>query len=88
MLKIFRKINFCVKKFSEAEATMKIKLTKIFQHMAESSIIRAGCRVLARYMEAIEMVCCIRGYHLHKEIWEAVVGEVLMCEREPHNSLD
>ena len=23
-----------------------------------------------------------------KEIWEAAVGEVLMCAREPHNALD
>ena len=44
--------------------------------------------MLVRYMEAIEMVCCIRGYHVYKEIWEPVAGEVLMCEREPHNSLD
>ena len=44
--------------------------------------------MFARYMEAIEMVCCVRGYHVYKEKWEAVAEEVLMCEREPHNSLD
>ena len=25
---------------------------------------------------------------MYKEIWEAAAGEVLMCEREPHNALD
>ena len=25
---------------------------------------------------------------MYKEIWEAAVGEVLMCEREPHNVQD
>ena len=26
--------------------------------------------------------------YIYKEIWEAAVGEVLMCVREPHNALD
>ena len=29
--------------------------------------------------------CCIRGYHVYKEMWEAAPGEVLECVREPHN---
>ena len=33
-------------------------------------------------------VCCIHGYHIYKEIWEAAAGEVLMCERETHNDRD
>ena len=39
-------------------------------------------------MEEFERIFCIRGYHVYKEIWEAAAGEVLMCEREPHNALD
>ena len=39
-------------------------------------------------MEELERVCCIRGYHVYKEIWEVAAGEVLVCEREPHNALD
>ena len=39
-------------------------------------------------MEELERVCCIRGYHVYKEIWEAATGEVLICERELHNSRD
>ena len=27
----------------------------------------------------------IRDYHVYKEAWEAVVGEALVCEREPEN---
>ena len=36
-------------------------------------------------MEEFERVCCVRGYHVYKEIWEAATGEILICEREFHN---
>ena len=39
-------------------------------------------------MEKYERACCVRGYHVYLEIWEAVVGEVLVCEREPRNTAD
>ena len=32
--------------------------------------------------------CCIRGYHIYRDIWVAVIGEVLECEREPTNTRD
>ncbi len=25
---------------------------------------------------------------MYKDVWAASIGEVLMCEREPHNALD
>ena len=28
-----------------------------------------------------EMACCVRGYHIYKNIWAAAIGEVLMCRR-------
>ena len=31
---------------------------------------------------------CIRGYHIYKDVWEAAVGEVLACLREPDNDAD
>ena len=31
-------------------------------------------------MEEFERVCCICGYHVHQEAWEAAVGEELDCE--------
>ena len=39
-------------------------------------------------MEEFERVCCVRGYHVYKEIWEAATGEILICERELHNGRD
>ena len=43
-------------------------------------------------VEALKMelsrVSCIRGYHVYKGIWDAAIGEVLVCEREPHNVED
>ena len=38
--------------------------------------------------EIFERKCCIRGYHVYKEVWEAVVEESLVCEREPENASD
>jgi len=26
-----------------------------------------------------EMACCVRGYHVYKDIWAAGIGEVMMC---------
>ena len=28
-----------------------------------------------------EMTCCVRGYHVYKDIWAATIGEVLVCSR-------
>ena len=36
-------------------------------------------------MEEFERVCCICGYHVHQEAWEAAVGEEL---REPNSAHD
>ena len=35
-----------------------------------------------------EKSSCVRGYHVYRDIWEAVVDEVLQCERERSNSKD
>ena len=32
-----------------------------------------------------EMVCCVKGYHVYKDIWAAAIGEVLVCNRELTN---
>ena len=39
-------------------------------------------------MEEFERVCCVRGYHVYNEIWEAATEEILICERELHNGRD
>ena len=31
---------------------------------------------------------CIRGYHIYGTEWTAVLGEELLCEREPSNVVD
>ncbi len=32
--------------------------------------------------------CCIRGYHVYQDLWEAAIGEKLMCRRETSNVKD
>ena len=39
-------------------------------------------------MEEWERVCCVRGYHIYKHIWEEVVGETVEWQREPCNMKD
>ena len=29
---------------------------------------------------------CMRGYHFYNDLWEAAVGETLVCVREPRNA--
>ena len=31
--------------------------------------------------------CCIQGYHVYKDMWEAVIVEELECKREPSMSI-
>ncbi len=38
--------------------------------------------------DELERRCCVRGYHVYREVWEAAVGEILVCEREPDNVSD
>ena len=35
-----------------------------------------------------EVTCCVRGYHVHKDIWAAAIGEELVCGSEPTNMAD
>ena len=30
----------------------------------------------------------VRGYHVYKDVWDAAIGEVLVCEPEPRNAED
>ena len=35
-----------------------------------------------------EMVSYVKGYHVHKTLWNPLTGEFLSCEREPDNPID
>ncbi len=39
-------------------------------------------------MEEKNKEMCIRGCHVYKDIWDAVIGETLQCEREKKNEKD
>ena len=34
------------------------------------------------------MESCVKGYHIYQELWEAVIGEELQCQRERDNPAD
>ena len=39
-------------------------------------------------METFELDSSVRGYHVYREVWNAVYGEELQCVREPTNAAD
>ena len=39
-------------------------------------------------MEEKSKEMCIRGFHVYKDAWDAVVGEELECERERRSNYD
>ena len=39
-------------------------------------------------LEKFRVDICVRGQHIYKDIWYAVVGKVLVCERESNNFQD
>ena len=39
-------------------------------------------------MPTFEVEAMVRGYHVYEEIWDASIGEELLCTREPTIPLD
>ena len=54
--------------------------TRLFVHAVEVEALKME--------EGLSRVSCIRGYHVYKDIWDAAIGEVLVCERELRNVED
>ena len=48
----------------------------------ERAKLATNDEAIIRYQKAL----CVHGYHVCKEIWEAVIGEFLVCMTEPGNS--
>ena len=47
---------------------------------------RAGSRYASTKSAEIEVLSCMRGYHVYNDRWAATVGELLTCSREPTNA--
>ena len=39
-------------------------------------------------MKVCKRNSCVHGYHIYKDVWDAVIGEELQCEREHDNGSD
>ena len=46
------------------------------------------CVMIMAVIVSTEMSCVIRGYHVYKTVWTAILGEELECRREVNNSVD
>ena len=44
---------------------------------------RTGSQYTSTKGVEIEVLSCVRGYHMYKDRWAAAVGELLTCSREP-----
>ena len=64
------------KQFSWSHVIAKIKRTKI--------LLRCRARDLMEFRVDVY----VRGQHIYQDIWCVVVGEVLVCKREPNNFQD
>ena len=42
----------------------------------------------ARGWRQVWRECCVRGYHVYIDVWDASIGEELDCHREPNNAKD
>ena len=47
--------------------------------------MRKYCTACGRVAGEKETACCVRGYHVYKDIWAAAIREVLECSREQTN---
>ena len=46
----------------------------------------AGSRYASTKSAEIEVLSCMRGYHVYKDRWAAAVGKLFTCSEEPTNS--
>ena len=53
-----------------------------------TQFFRVTCTCIVIEMAACEMESCVRGYHVYKDLWDASIGEDILCEREPFNNAD
>ena len=73
--KYSRKIIFGQTKLNKSNFT-----SRMWWALIEGIILRAEEMASEK-----EMACCVRGYHVYKDIWAAAILEVLMCSMEPTN---
>ena len=55
--------------------------SRVWWGLIEEIALRAKVMVCEK-----EMACCVRGYHVYKDMWAAAIGEVLVCSKEPTNT--
>ena len=69
------------------QALYKIILTRIFLDTQFIRNVYEITPVIKMAVSEFEYECRICGYHIYKDIWSSIVGE-LICERETLNSTD
>ena len=55
---------------------------------AESMRRSITSQIITGSLEVVEIQSFVRGYHAYKDIWDPVVGQMLLLKRQPDNSED
>ena len=72
--KYSRKIIFGQTKLTENNFTSRVWWAwALIEEIAQRAEEMAGEK---------EIACCVRGYHIYKDIWAAAIREVLVCSTE------
>ena len=82
---LFYKKTFSLKKFCVKLSLYGSNCTKSFntKHLSHKSSCQGRASAMCE-----KMYCYVRGYHMYKESWRAVVSKVLICTRELSNVAD
>ena len=49
---------------------------------------RLECQKKSQTMDKLVKPSWVRGYQTYKAVWEAAIGEELVCKRNPNNDRD
>ena len=57
-------------------------MTPLYPYMLDLHAQKVAESMMAVPAEHLRVESAIRGYHVYKEVWDAAIGEELLCRRE------
>ena len=95
--RIFHLLNFRAINFHRFSNRRKLNATKFKRYDFFTRVAYAernsctyihGSHTCEKKMECFRKESCVRGYYIYRELWEAAIGEDLVCQRECGNATD
>ena len=63
-------------------------MASLYPYMLDLRAQKVAESMMAVPAEHLRVESAIRGYHVYKEVWDAAIGEELLCRSEPANPND